>query len=280
MHPFCGLFATLLAENSLLHLVGQAFHPIFVVVATVLAAIYGVVPSYGLAIILLTIIVMAPLLPLTIKSIRSTQAMQRLQPEMSRLRQKYTRVEDREELGQALTQLYREHGVSPAAGCIPLLLQIPLLIVLYDVIRGLSNMVATTRHGHTVVLAAPRYIPASSRMYHDLVATHGAMHSFGLNLALSLWSFHTAWLGVLPYLTLVLLAVVLQYVQMVWMSKRAGPAAPANPEMPTVSKLIPLVLAPAYILVPAAVIMYTIVSSGIRIGVQGALARASAHARR
>lgn len=79
----------MLAENSLVHLIGEIFHPVFVVVATVLAAIYGVIPSYGVAVILLTIVVMGLLTPLTVRSTKSIVAMQRLQPEITRLRQKY-----------------------------------------------------------------------------------------------------------------------------------------------------------------------------------------------
>ena len=66
----------ILAENSLFKSVGQIFHPLFELVATVLAFIYGIVPTYAIAIILLTILIMALLTPLTIKSTKSMMAMQ------------------------------------------------------------------------------------------------------------------------------------------------------------------------------------------------------------
>ncbi len=121
--------------------------------ATVLAFIYGVVPTYAVAIILLTILIMALLTPLTIKSTKSMLAMQALQPEMQKLRQKYKGAENREQLNQEMMRLYREHGVSPTGGCLPMFLQMPALIVLYDVIRGLANTIGKgTKFPTTAVL--------------------------------------------------------------------------------------------------------------------------------
>ena len=211
--------AALLAENTLVHLVGDLFHPLFVVVATALAAIYALIPSFGVAIILLTLVVMAVLTPLTVKSVRSMVAMQRLQPEIVRLRQKYKGSDNRERLNEELMHLYKEQGINPAGSCLPVFLQLPFLIVLYDVIKGLTATVTTSVHGHLVTLVQPRYIPTSSRMFHDLVAGHGAMHWFGINLAGGPFSAHTQWFGVLPYLGLIVVAVVLQYVQVALASK-------------------------------------------------------------
>ncbi len=265
--------APLLAENSLFKLVGEIFHPVFVVVATVLAAIYGVIPNYAIAIILLTILIMAILTPLTVKSTKSMMAMQRLQPEITRLRQKYKGAENREQLNQEMMRIYKEQGVNPAGSCLPMFLQMPFLIVLYDVIRGLSNTVVTTVNGQTVTRADPRYIPKSSRMYEDLVRNHGAMNSFGMNLALKPFSHHDEWYAYIPYFVLVLIAVVLQYVQMSQMSKRNPAAAQMNPQMQTMQKVMPVFFAYIYFLIPAAVVIYMIVSTGIRIGTQDLLFR-------
>ena len=259
----------MLGENSLFHLVGQIFHPVFVVVATVLAAIYGVIPNYAIAIVLLTILIMAILTPLTVKSTKSMIAMQRIQPEITRLRQKYKGPENREQLNQELMRVYKEQGVNPAGSCLPMFLQMPFLIVLYDVIRGLSNTV--TVHGHEV--ASPRYIPTSSKMYHDLVASHGAMVSFGMNLALKPFSHHANWYGYIPYFSLVIAAVVLQFVQMSQMNKRNPGAMQANPQMMKMQKIMPIFFAYIYFLIPAAVVIYMIVSTAIRIGTQDVLFR-------
>lgn len=91
----------------------------------------------GLAIILFTIIVKTILLPLTVKSVRSTAAMQELQPKIKELQKKYGK--DRQRISQETMKLYAEHGVNPAAGCLPMLAQMPVFIGLFWAIRDLSG---------------------------------------------------------------------------------------------------------------------------------------------
>jgi YidC/Oxa1 family membrane protein insertase len=262
-----------LAESSLIHLVGGIFHPLFVALATVLAAVYGLTASYGLAIILLTIVIMALLMPLTIRTTRSMIAMQRLQPKIRRLQQEYKGTENREQLNRELMRVYKEEGINPAGSCLPLLLQLPVLIVLYDVIKGLSNKVITLVQGHSVAVPQPRYVPTSSRLYHHLVASHGAMNWLGINLALKPFSMHAQLFGFLPYLALVLVAVGLQYVQLAQTRKRSPATAQANPQMRTVERFMPILYAYIYLVVPGAVVLYMIVSTAIRIGTQFILFR-------
>ena len=216
VHP-----ALLLAENALFKVVGQIFHPLFVAIADVLAWIYGIVPTYTVTIVLLTVVIMALLTPLTIKSTRSMLAMQALQPEMQKLRAKYKGAENRQQLNEELMKLYRENGVSPTGGCLPMFLQMPAFIVLYDVIRGLANTVkrgATMGTGHKVchaatVCATPRYVPHHSAIYDNLIKTPGVMHSIGLNLAAKPLTHRANWVDYIPYFALLAVAVALQYLQ-------------------------------------------------------------------
>jgi YidC/Oxa1 family membrane protein insertase len=262
-----------LAESSLTHLLGGVFHPLFVLLATLLAATYGLTASYGFTIVLLTIVVMTLLLPLTIRSTRSMMAMQRLRPRITRLQQDYKGPENREQLNGELMRLYKEEGINPAGSCLPLLLQLPVLFVLYDVIKGLSNTIVTMVRGHAVAVAQPRYIPTSSRMYHRLMANHGAMNWFGINLALNPFSAHATLIGVLPYLALVLVAVGLQYVQLAQVRKRSPASAQETPRMRTAQKFLPLLYVYIYLVIPGAVVLYIIVSTAIRIGTQVVLFR-------
>ena len=85
---------------------------------------------------------MLALTPVTVKSTKSMLAMQRLQPEMKKLQAKYKGPENREALNQEMMRLYKDNGTSPFGACLPSLLQMPFLIVLYTLIRGLSNTVA------------------------------------------------------------------------------------------------------------------------------------------
>ena len=130
-----------LAENSLFKLVGEIFHPLFELFGLILAGLYAVWPNYGFAITGLTIIIMLALTPVTVKSTKSMLAMQRLQPEMKKLQAKYKGPENREMLNQEMMKLYKENGTSPFGACLPSLLQMPFLIVLYSLIRGLSYVV-------------------------------------------------------------------------------------------------------------------------------------------
>lgn len=93
---------------------------------------YDVTNSYGMAIILLTILIKLILFPLTSKQMKSMKAMQKLQPEMDKLKKKYK--DDKEQLQKGMMELYKENNINPAAGCLPLLIQMPILIVFYRVL--------------------------------------------------------------------------------------------------------------------------------------------------
>ncbi len=91
---------------------------------------YTLIPNYGIAIILLTIIIKIIFWPLTDKSFRSMKNMQDLQPKMSALREKYK--SDPKKLNEEMLKMYKQRGVNPMGGCLPLLLQIPVFFALYE----------------------------------------------------------------------------------------------------------------------------------------------------
>lgn len=88
--------------------------------------------SFWFAIVLLTLSVRVLLIPLTVKQVRSSRAMSALQPELKKLQEKYK--DDRQRLNQEMMTLYRERGVNPLAGCLPLIVQMPFFFALYQVI--------------------------------------------------------------------------------------------------------------------------------------------------
>ncbi len=100
----------------------------------VLRWLHGLLGNWGLAIIVLTLMVKALFYPLTVHSFRSMAAMRRLKPKLDALNEKYG--DDREKKGAATMELYRKEGVNPAAGCLPSLLQMPVWFALY---RSLST---------------------------------------------------------------------------------------------------------------------------------------------
>jgi YidC/Oxa1 family membrane protein insertase len=98
----------------------------------VLVFFNGFLNNYGLAIILLTIIIKLIFWPLTHKSFSSMKSMQKLQPEMQKLREKFKN--DKERLNRELMELYKTHRVNPLGGCLPMLVQIPVFFALYKVL--------------------------------------------------------------------------------------------------------------------------------------------------
>ena len=93
--------------------------------------------SWGIAIILLTLLVRAVMYPLTRKQMTSMQKMQKLQPMINVLQEKYG--DDKESLNRETMALYKEHKVNPASGCLPLLIQLPVFILLYGVLYDLTK---------------------------------------------------------------------------------------------------------------------------------------------
>ena len=112
----------------------SVFSPITDLFTTILNALYAMlekfgVGSYGLAIILLTVLIKIILYPLTKKQIQSMKAMQEIAPKMKKLQEKFK--DNPQVLQQKMLQLYQEGGVNPLAGCLPMLIQMPILMALY-----------------------------------------------------------------------------------------------------------------------------------------------------
>ena len=154
----------------------------FDLIARVLSGFYAlpvVGGSYGIAIILLTIAVMIVLMPLTLRATRSTIKMQMVQPELQRIQKEFKA--DREQMNAELMTLYQEQGINPVGGCVPVLAQLPVFLVLFQVIRGLTRRVgespffsvansARSRTGLPELDPEqfnPRYLDSDSQMYID-----------------------------------------------------------------------------------------------------------------
>jgi YidC/Oxa1 family membrane protein insertase len=268
---------------SLTSPIGKIFQPLLDFVGGMLAFFFSIIPNYPVDVALLTIVIMAVLTPLTVKSTKNMAAMQALGPEMKKLQQKYKGAENRAQMNEEMMKLYKEHKVNPASGCLPMLLQMPAFFILYSVIRGITNTVTTPAHTVTVdgfkkyipqqVKAIPRYIPNPSKMRTDIVAAHGQLNSFGMDFAQKLLSHHSTLFVAIPYLLLVAGAVGLQYLQMSRLNARNPQAAKANPQAAMMQKYMPLIFGFIYLNVAAILNVYFIVSSAIRILTQEILFR-------
>lgn len=248
--------------------IGQVFKPLYELLATIIAFFYALIPNFAVAIALLTVVVMIITAPLTVKSTKSTIKMQRVAPELKKIQAKYKG--DRVTLNEEMMKLYKEHGINPAGGCLPMLIQLPVFVVLYGVIRGLTS---TVKGKNGVLHARPDYVSHSTRLYHDLIASNGHMKAFGLDLGNNLFSHHSSWVGAIPYGAIVAIAIGLQYLQMRQLNSRNPGAAQANPQMQMMQRYMPLIFAVIYIRISAGVNIYFVVSSLCRIGIQEGIFR-------
>ncbi len=99
----------------------------------VLGQFFSLTGSYGIAIILLTIFVRILLLPIYTAQVKSQKSMSAIQPEIQKLNKKYKN--DKEKLAEETMKLYKEYGVNPLAGCLPLLIQFPIILGLFAALR-------------------------------------------------------------------------------------------------------------------------------------------------
>src|SRR5919108_1547044 len=142
--------------------------------------------SWGGAIIGLTFVVRAAILPLTFRQVRSMQAMQRLAPEMKRIQERYK--EDKQRQQQEMMKFYQEHGVNPLASCLPLVLQLPFFFSLFYLlksstfkadIRGEESFLfipnlAKPLTGHPVALATMIVLYVVTQLISTMVSTMSA----------------------------------------------------------------------------------------------------------
>lgn len=238
-------------------LAGSVLDPLYGAFGSVLAGYFSVVKSYGVAIALLTISLRIVLIPLTAKQVRSQQAMSKLQPEMKRLQAKHKG--DRQKLNEEMMALYKEHGANPLSGCLPILLQMPLFIVLYRLILDLSHKVDG--------VARPKHLPDGSLMQDSLIESGGRMMSWGIDLAEKAGSVKGGLGDTLPFYLLVGLVVATGYYQQRQMSART-PKDAVNPQMQMVMKIFPVMFGVISLSVPAGVVVYFIVSNIWQIGQQ------------
>jgi YidC/Oxa1 family membrane protein insertase len=117
------------------NVIEDAFSPLISLFESIMVFIHAhlVGGSWGLAIVGLTVLIRAVLVPLTFRQLKSMQEMQRLAPEINKLKEKYK--EDKQRQQQEIMKFYREHKINPLASCLPLVLQLPVFISLFYMLR-------------------------------------------------------------------------------------------------------------------------------------------------
>jgi len=259
--------------------------------ASVLAFFYALIPNYAVAITLLTLLVMVIVTPLTLKGTRSMMMMQQLQPEMKKIQTKYK--DDRQKLNEELLKFYKENNINPVGGCLPLLVQMPVFIILYQVLRGLTRRVSdmgfdTGWVGGQVSngipgpskapsLARPfdpAFLKHDSAMYQNL---HGAttMSSNPFNIDLAESCSQALGKGIvhaLPFILLIVVVGVTGFVQQRQIQGR-NPNSQVNPQQQMIMKVMPVFLPVISFGLPAGLVLYFAVSNLYRIGQQAFISR-------
>ncbi len=235
-----------------------------------LSILYDIWPhNYGFAIILLTLLVSLVLFPLTLKQTRSMKAMQEIQPEIKQLQKEYKN--DREELNKQMMALYQERGINPAAGCLPLILQMPIWFALYRVFR-----VAPVEGG--TALSPDNIIPPDSHLA-DALINHSTSF-LSLDMLQSPSKAATQGLGTaIPAIVLVLIVVASSFYQVYQTNRRTknSSSAPADTkqgqQMQMVSRIMPLFMGFISWGFPMGLVMYFAVSNLFRVGQQAIIFR-------
>jgi YidC/Oxa1 family membrane protein insertase len=200
--------------------------------AKLLAWFYSFTHNYILAISLIAFVVMLVTAPLVLKSTKGMLEMQKLQPEMKRLQNQYR--SDRQKLNEEMMKLYQEHKVNPLASCFPLLLQMPVFIIMFRVLHGLTstvtctgdavakNLLACTPANAGKQVFAPKYLDASTKLYQSLVGKN-KMLAWGLDLSKRPFRMMSEGFGKgLLYMLLVLVLAALYFLQQRMVASRAA----------------------------------------------------------
>jgi YidC/Oxa1 family membrane protein insertase len=238
--------------------------------ATLLSFFYELIPDYGIGIVLLTVAVMLLVTPLTLKGTRSMMELQMHQPELRRIQTEFR--DDRQKMNEELMKFYAEHGVNPVGGCLPMLIQLPVFIILYNVVQGLTRRtsmldgVLTSGDGGLAGTFDPKYLDQTSRLYEDLHESR-EMVAFGIDLARTpVQAMGEGLVTALPYLLLVIGIAVTSYVQQKQIQGRSS--GQINPQMQMITRIMPIMFVFFSLNFPAALAVYWCTSGLWRIGQQ------------
>ena len=227
-----------------------------------LGVFFDVVPNYGVAIVMLTILINLVLFPLTLKQTRSTRAFQTIQPEIKRLQAKHK--DDPQTLQAEMMRIQKAAGATPGGCLIPLLVQMPIWFALFRVLRGAASAEEIVDSG----------IPAGSDLYQHLV--EGGGRFLGMDLGFEPATIYSTdgLVATIPYLVLMALMVAVQFVQQWHAQPRDGrPQDKQAQQMQTITKFMPLFIGFISWNFPAGLTLYWATSNIFRLGQQAMIFR-------
>ncbi|HEX5937921.1 MAG TPA: YidC/Oxa1 family membrane protein insertase [Actinomycetota bacterium] len=280
------------------------FQALLDAIGWVLASLYDLVGNFGIAIIILTIVFRVVLLPLGIKQIKSMQATQALQPKVKEIQRKYKG--NKQKIQEQTMKLYQEYGVNPLGGCLPLLLQFPILIAMYAVIRAPvpyaendpakpANVDCAAQADEPLPAACfkDNHLPEDSELFIDMTEQNEEGMTFLLmNLQCSPQnagktvdvvntegnpSGHTlscgdSWPDRIPYYVLLALMIATTFYSS-RQTQKATPASAQNPQTQVITKVMPLMFGVFGFAFPSGLVLYWSMSNLFQIGQQAVMLR-------
>ena len=258
----------------------------FEIPAALLSWFYGLTDGYTTAIALIAVVVMAITTPLTLKSTKGMLEMQRLAPEMRKLQNEYRN--DRTKLNEEMMKLYQEHKVNPMASCLPVVAQMPVFLIMFRVLRGLTYAPrgAAKPVAQSVWRAfdnaeqvadpgfIPRYLAVDSALYESLFSEH-SMPSLGLDLSLSAAEAVGEGFGTgLPYVLLVVFLGGLYFAQQRMVAARAAVSPTMSARQQKLMQYLPVFFAVFQLFFLSALVVYYIFQTLLRIVQQAYITRA------
>ena len=256
----------------------------FEIPAALLAWFYGVTGNYAIAIALIAVVVMLIITPLTLKSTKGMLEMQRLAPEMRRLQQQYRG--DRQKLNEEMMKLYQEHKVNPMSSCLPLLAQMPVFIIMFRVLHGLTYKptgatsviangvrAAAEQPTHQALGFVPRYISNDTEMFESLFGKF-EMKSFGIDLAISPAEALSKGLSTgFVYALLVVALAGLYFLQQRMVAARAAVSPTMSPTQQKLMQYLPVAFAIFQVFFLTGLVIYYGSQAVLRIGQQAYITR-------
>lgn len=197
------------------------FSPVCILLLKMLLFFYGIFKNYGVAIIVLTFVIKVVLSPLTHGSMKSMQKMQAVQPQVAALKEKFK--DDPKRMQAEMMRIYKENGINPLGGCLPMLLQLPIFIAFYSTLQS------------SIELQGAHFLWIKDLASPDTVATIGAVP-----------------INILP---LIMGATTLLQ------QKLSTPGGAANSQQQTMMKLMPLIFTFMFYSFPAGLVLYWLMNN-------------------
>ncbi len=256
---------------------------IFEIPAGLISWFYGLTHNYAISIALIAVVVMAVITPLTLKSTKGMLEMQRLAPELRKLQQQYRN--DRTKLNEETMKLYQEHKVNPMSSCLPLLAQMPIFIIMFRILTGLTYEPsgASASLAQAVLYGAgqpreevgfvPRYISHGSELFQSLFGKT-EMLSFGIDLSISPAEALGEGFGKgLIYALLVVARGVLYFLQQRMIAARAMVSPTMSASQQKLMQYLPVVFAVFQVFFLTGLVIYYMAQAVLRIGQQAYITR-------